>query len=281
MVVLIIVDVRRWDPSHGWASVDRPARTYPQELWADIGCSLEDLPEVMEDRDEWREKEREREKESERERERERESGKSVIALRHVSFHFFLSHETCPYLTIGEYVFIQWNLKKSDLLNTSSPEKWQPWNFELWVWLILFYYKLILNFCIRKSHTHIHTHTHTHTHTCIYIYIYICVCVCVCKINIIFTINQFQTMQSLHLWKKRFQKKNVPFLEKIPWFIEYLLPHISLVCLGCRIHRLTLCIRIRPPNECPGYDIKQSEGRDSSNAGALGKAKYPFIAIAP
>ena len=29
-----------------------------------------------------------------------------------------------------------------------------------------------------------------------------------------------------------------------------------------------------PPNECPGYDMKQSDGQ------ALGNAEYPFIAIA-
>ena len=36
-----------------------------------------------------------------------------------------------------------------------------------------------------------------------------------------------------------------------------------------------------PPNECPGYDTKQSDGWGSSNAGALGNAEHPFIAIAP
>ena len=29
---------------------------------------------------------------------------------------------------------------------------------------------------------------------------------------------------------------------------------------GCRIHRLLLCRVMRPPNECPGYDTKQSDG---------------------
>ena len=29
---------------------------------------------------------------------------------------------------------------------------------------------------------------------------------------------------------------------------------------GCRIHRLRLCRGVRPPpNECPGYDMKQSD----------------------
>ena len=29
---------------------------------------------------------------------------------------------------------------------------------------------------------------------------------------------------------------------------------------GCRIHWLHLCRRIKAPNQCPGYDIKQSDG---------------------
>ena len=29
---------------------------------------------------------------------------------------------------------------------------------------------------------------------------------------------------------------------------------------GCRIHRLLFCREVRPPNECPGYDTKQSDG---------------------
>ena len=33
-------------------------------------------------------------------------------------------------------------------------------------------------------------------------------------------------------------------------------------------------------NECPGYDIKQSDGEASSNAGALENVEYPFMAIA-
>ena len=29
---------------------------------------------------------------------------------------------------------------------------------------------------------------------------------------------------------------------------------------GCRIHRLLLCRGVRPPNDCAGYDTKQSDG---------------------
>ena len=57
---------------------------------------------------------------------------------------------------------------------------------------------------------------------------------------------------------------------------------VSPVGWGYRIHRLHLCRGVRPhPNQCPGYDTKQSVGEGSSNTGALGNAEYPFIAIVP
>ena len=42
-------------------------------------------------------------------------------------------------------------------------------------------------------------------------------------------------------------------------FNEYYCP----VSWGCRIHRLILCRRVRPHNECPGYNTKQSDGEVS------------------
>ena len=56
------------------ASFGRLARTYLQQICADMWCCLEDLPGVGDDRDTWRQRQRERE------REREKESGKSVLA---------------------------------------------------------------------------------------------------------------------------------------------------------------------------------------------------------
>ena len=55
----LISDVLLWTPSHRWARVGRPARTYLQQLCTDIGCSMEDLPGGMDDRDKWRERVRE------------------------------------------------------------------------------------------------------------------------------------------------------------------------------------------------------------------------------
>ena len=40
----------------GRAKAGRPARTYIQQLCEDTGCSPEDLPEAMNDREKWRER---------------------------------------------------------------------------------------------------------------------------------------------------------------------------------------------------------------------------------
>ena len=55
----LISDVLLWTPSHGWAKAGQPARTHIQQLCAETGCSLEDLPEAMDNREGWRERVRE------------------------------------------------------------------------------------------------------------------------------------------------------------------------------------------------------------------------------
>ena len=52
----VISDVLLWTPSHGRAKAGRPAGTYIQQLCADTGCNLEDLPERKDDRECWRER---------------------------------------------------------------------------------------------------------------------------------------------------------------------------------------------------------------------------------
>ena len=51
----LISDFLIWTPSHRCASVGWLIRTYLQQLCMDTGCCLEDLPEVLDDRDNWRE----------------------------------------------------------------------------------------------------------------------------------------------------------------------------------------------------------------------------------
>ena len=52
----LISDVLLWTPTYGQAKAGQPARTYIQQLCEDTGCSLEDLPEAMNDREKWRER---------------------------------------------------------------------------------------------------------------------------------------------------------------------------------------------------------------------------------
>ena len=47
----LITDVLLWTPSYGLTKAGQPARTYIQQLSANMGCSPEDLPEAMDDRE--------------------------------------------------------------------------------------------------------------------------------------------------------------------------------------------------------------------------------------
>ena len=53
----LISDVLLWTPAYGQAKAGRPARIYIHKLWEDTGCSLEDLPEAMNNK-KWRERAR-------------------------------------------------------------------------------------------------------------------------------------------------------------------------------------------------------------------------------
>ena len=50
----LISDILMWTPSHGRADVGCLARTYLQHICTDTGCNRENLPNVMDNRDEWR-----------------------------------------------------------------------------------------------------------------------------------------------------------------------------------------------------------------------------------
>ena len=52
----LISDVLLWTPAYGRAKAGQPAWTYIQQLYEDTGCSPEDLPEAMYDREKWRER---------------------------------------------------------------------------------------------------------------------------------------------------------------------------------------------------------------------------------
>ena len=52
----LISDILLWTPAHKRAKTGRPARTYIQQFCVDTRCSLEDLPEAMNDREGWPER---------------------------------------------------------------------------------------------------------------------------------------------------------------------------------------------------------------------------------
>ena len=47
----LVSDVLLWTPSHGQSKTGQPTQTYIQQLCANTGCSPEDLPEAMDDRE--------------------------------------------------------------------------------------------------------------------------------------------------------------------------------------------------------------------------------------
>ena len=53
---VLLSDVLLWTPSHGRAKVGRPARTYIQQLCEDSGCSPEEQPDALNDRERWPER---------------------------------------------------------------------------------------------------------------------------------------------------------------------------------------------------------------------------------
>ena len=55
-VCMFMSDVLLWTPTYGWAKAGRPARTYIRQLCEDTGCIPENLPEVRNDREKWRER---------------------------------------------------------------------------------------------------------------------------------------------------------------------------------------------------------------------------------
>ena len=52
----LINDVLLWTSLHGRAKAGRPDRTYIQQLCADMGCTPEDIPKAIDDREVWRER---------------------------------------------------------------------------------------------------------------------------------------------------------------------------------------------------------------------------------
>ena len=67
-----------------------------------------------------------------------------------------------------------------------------------------------------------------------------------------------------------------------PCLFSFFLHDICPVGWGCRIHWLLLCRGVRPPpNECPGYDTKQSTGEASLMLELWGMRSTPSLPSLP
>ena len=70
-------------------------------------------------------------------------------------------------------------------------------------------------------------------------------------------------------------------LNNLQWLICYKTKPCP-VSWGCRILRLHHCRRVRsPPNECPGYDNKQSDGKVPAVLGLWGMRSNPSLPLLP
>ena len=94
----LISDVLLWTPTHGCTSIGWLARTYLHQLCVDTGCSLEDLPGVMDDRDGWR------------------ESGKSILLA-------WLDDDISKHLVFSRYAVIIFILDRNEM-TLSLFQKW-------------------------------------------------------------------------------------------------------------------------------------------------------------
>ena len=57
--------------------------------------------------------------------------------------------------------------------------------------------------------------------------------------------------------------------------------HLTTVGWGCRIDWLHLCRGVRPPNECPAYDTKQSDGEVPAGLELWGMRSAPSLPSLP
>ena len=68
------------------------------------------------------------------------------------------------------------------------------------------------------------------------------------------------------------------------WMVLSIATHIKLDCpvgWDCKIHWLHLCRGVRPLNECPGYDTKQSDGEVLAVLELWGMRSTPLLPSLP
>ena len=100
----LIRDVLLWTPTHGRAKAGWQAWTYIQQLCEDTGCCPEDLPRVMNEREEWRERVRDIRATS-------ATWWWSYICM-HTETYIYTYIYMCIYMIIHKHMYIQRSLNK-------------------------------------------------------------------------------------------------------------------------------------------------------------------------
>ena len=146
------IGVLLWTPTPGHTSIGRPAKTYIHQHCADTGCSLEDLPGSMDDKDGWRAREIERERKGARGNLGipccQRDLVVMVMMVRKISTEFlFLADKKASNLSL----FLMCAIYQHKVLEgLSLHTKWHS--------------TTSLSLSLSHTHTHIHTKKHTYAH---------------------------------------------------------------------------------------------------------------------
>ena len=173
-----ISDILLWSPSHRRAMAGRPDWTYLQQLCADTGYSLKDVPGAMDDRN------------GMRQRVREIRAGSvtwwwwwwyvcvRACARVYVCMRSFFHLSLSLYI----YIYIQTQTHRRAYWHTHTHENCVHSNLRMNFYLsvalkIPCFFSLVI---IKALHCLTHTHTHTHTncwkHSCLHLDIYISSC---------------------------------------------------------------------------------------------------------
>ena len=89
----LISNILLWTPTYGHMSVGQPTKTYIHQFCTDTWCHLEDLPDVMADRDRWQKK----------------KFKESVLTARHNNYEVTFSETIEKITTIKMMTFVQIN----------------------------------------------------------------------------------------------------------------------------------------------------------------------------
>ena len=114
----LISDVLLWTPTYGRAKAGRPARTYIQQLCEDTGCSPEEPPEAMNDR----EKRRERVKLAARHDDDDQQTITKGVKTRHEWGRKMIHYELCKRLKFDRTT---WPIYRT-LTGATSPRQNEP-----------------------------------------------------------------------------------------------------------------------------------------------------------